>query len=76
MVKKRNLSNRATELVGTPSAEQAYSVGEAVGSLLREGMPTGQALSSTVTVAEFVRCGQAAQQAVDAIIAEHSRRKS
>jgi hypothetical protein len=36
-----------------------------------------RALSSTLTVAEFVRRGQAAQQAVDAVLsAERSKRKS
>jgi hypothetical protein len=49
-------------LVGTLSAEQAYSVGNAVGGLLKDGMPIERALSSTLTVAEFVRRGQAAQQ--------------
>jgi hypothetical protein len=55
-------------LVGTLSAEQACSVGNAVGGLLKDGMPVERALSSTLTVAEFVRRGQAAQQAVDAIL--------
>jgi hypothetical protein len=64
-------------LVGTLSAEQAYSVGTAVGSLLKDGMPIERALRSTLTVAEFVKRGQAAQQAVDAILsAERSKRKS
>jgi hypothetical protein len=53
-------SNRATELVGTLSAEQAYSIGIAVGGLLKDGMPREPALSSTLTVAEFVRRAQAA----------------
>jgi hypothetical protein len=69
--------NRATELVGTLSAEQACSVGNAVGGLLKDGMPVERAPSSTLTVAEFVRRGQAAQQAVDTILsAERSKRKS
>ena len=69
--------NRATELVGTLSAEQAYSVGNAVGGLLKDGMPIERALSSTLTVAEFVTRGQAEQQAVDAILsAERSKRKA
>ena len=61
-----------TELFGTLSAE--YS---AVGGLLKEGMPIERALSSTLTVAKFVRRGQAAQQAVDAILsAGRSKRES
>jgi hypothetical protein len=78
MGKKRNTSDRSTELVSTLSAEQAYSVGgAAVGSLLRDGMPTTQALSSTATIAEFIKRGHAAQQAIDAILAaERSNRKS
>jgi hypothetical protein len=36
---EQDISNRATELVGTLSAEQAYSVGTTVGSLLKDGMP-------------------------------------
>jgi hypothetical protein len=64
-------------LVGALSAEQAYLVGTAVGSLLKGGMATERALSSTLMVAEFGRPGQALQQAVDAILgAERSKRKS
>jgi hypothetical protein len=63
----------ATELVSTLSAEQAHSVG----SLLKDGMPTAHALSSTVTVAEFIKRGDAAQQAIDPIIAvDRSNQKS
>ncbi len=77
MTKRNELSNRATELVASLPAEQAYQVGAAVGSLLKDCMPTGSALASTVTVAEFIRRGQSAQQAVDAIIAAaRSARKS
>src|ERR1700722_13658191 len=65
---ENNLSDRATELVDTLSAEQAYSVGAAVGSLLKDRVSIEPALSLTVTVAEFVKRGQAAQQAVDAIL--------
>jgi len=73
----RGISDRATALVGALSAKQAYSVGTAVGGLLKDGMPIDRALSSTVTVAEFVKRGQAAQHAVDAILsAERSKRKS
>jgi hypothetical protein len=65
-------SHRATELFGTLTAEHS-----AVGGLLKDGMPVERALSSTLTVAEFVRRGQAAQQAVDTILsAERSKRKS
>jgi hypothetical protein len=43
-----------------------------VRGFLRDGLPM-----ATLTVAEFVRRGQAAQQAVDAILAaERSKRKS
>jgi hypothetical protein len=74
---RENISARATEAVGALSAEQAYAVGTAVGSLLKDGMPIERPLSSTLTVAEFVRRGQAAQQAVDAILRdEQAKRKS
>ena len=53
----KNISARATELVGALSAEQAYSAGTAVVSLLKGGMATERALSSTLTVAEFVKRG-------------------
>ena len=74
---EQDISNRATELVGTLSAEEACSIGFAVGGLLKDGMPIKRALSSTLTVAEFVRRRQAAQRAVDAILsAERSKRKA
>ena len=67
----------AVWIEGTHSTEQAYSIGIAVGGLLKDGMPIERALSSTVTVAEFVKRGQTAQRAVDAILsAERSKRKS
>jgi hypothetical protein len=47
-------------------------VGSAVGGLLKDGMPIERALSSTLTVAEFVTRGQAAQQAVG----RHSQRRA
>jgi len=44
---------------------------------LKGSLPIERGLSSTLTVEEFVRRGQAAQQAVDAILdAERSKRKS
>jgi hypothetical protein len=37
-------------LLGALSAEQAYSVGSAIGSLLKDGMPIERARSSTQAV--------------------------
>ena len=54
------------------SAEEAYRVGAAVGSLLQQGMPTDNAVDATRTVAEFIRKGMAAQQAVDEILAAYA----
>ena len=58
-----------TTLVGELAPEQAYKVGAAVASLLKDGMPTERAIDVTARIAEFVKRGLAAQQAVDAIIA-------
>jgi hypothetical protein len=57
------------------SAEDAYRVGAAVGSLLQRGMPVGKVASATNTVADFIRKGMAAQQAVDDILAAHAAGK-
>ena len=67
--RKPQAAARATELIGALSAEQAYSVGAAVGSLLKGGMPTREAINSTAMIAEFVKRGVAAERAVDEIIA-------
>ena len=62
----------------TPSCSARFQAEySAIGGLLKDGMPIERALSSTLTVAKFVRRGQAAQQAVDAILsAGRSKRKS
>jgi hypothetical protein len=54
------------------SAEEAYRVGAAVGSLLQQGVPIDNAVAATRTVADFIRKGMAAQQAVDDILAAHA----
>jgi hypothetical protein len=61
-----------TMMISELSAEHAYAVGAAVGSLLQQGMPTGRAVAATVTIGEFVRRGMAAQQAVDEILAAYA----
>jgi hypothetical protein len=58
-----------TNIVSELSAEEAYKVGVAVGSLLQQGITTHNAVAVTRTVAEFIRKGGAAQQAVDEILA-------
>lgn len=50
------------------SAEQAYATGSAVGALLQQGMPTENTVTATHAIAEFIRKGMAAQQAVDEIL--------
>lgn len=57
------------------SAEQAYTTGSAVGSLLQQGMPVENAVTVTHAIAEFIRKGMAAQQAVDKILAEYEAGK-
>jgi hypothetical protein len=57
------------------SAEEAYRVGAAVGSLLVQGMPMDHAVTATRTVAEFMRKGMAAQKAVDEILAAYAAGK-
>jgi hypothetical protein len=58
-----------TNIVKDLSAEDAYTVGVAVGSLLQQGITSDNAVSVTRTIAEFIRKGMAAQQAVDEILA-------
>jgi hypothetical protein len=67
------MSEKAT--ISDLSAEEAYRVGAAVGSLLEQGMPMDNAVDATRTVAEFVRKGMAAQQAVDEILAAYAAKK-
>jgi len=77
MVKQQIDSVNVTKAVSALSAEQAYDAGNAVVCLMKKGLPTEQAINSTVTIAEFIRRGQAAQQAVGDILADwHSRQKS
>jgi hypothetical protein len=78
LIRETTKARRATESIDALSAEQAYSVGIIVGGLLKDGLPIERALSSTLTLAEFVkRGGPAAQLAVDSIIrAERPKRKS
>jgi hypothetical protein len=61
--------DRQINCINDLSAEQAYTVGTAVGSLLQQGMPIDDAVAATRTVAEFIRKGMAAQRAVDEILA-------
>jgi hypothetical protein len=63
------MSEQQTKTISDLSAEQAYSVGTAVGSLLQRGMPIDNAAAASRTVAEFIRKGMATQQAVDQILA-------
>jgi hypothetical protein len=58
-----------SNIVKDLSAEDAYRVGVAVGSLLQQGITTENAVAVTRTMAEFIRKGVAAQQAVDEILA-------
>jgi hypothetical protein len=58
-----------TNIVSELSAEEAYTVGVAVGSLLQQGITSENAVAVTRTMAEFIRKGMAAQQAVDEILA-------
>jgi hypothetical protein len=58
-----------TNIVSDLSAEEAYTVGVAVGSLLHQGITNENAVSVTRTLAEFIRKGMAAQQAVYEILA-------
>jgi hypothetical protein len=51
------------------SAEEAYRVGVAVGSLLHQGITMNNADAVARTIAEFIRKGMAGQQAVDEILA-------
>jgi hypothetical protein len=67
-------AKQATKVVGELSAEQAYTVGGAVGSLLPQGMPTDEAHDATITIAAFIKKGMAAQQAVDEILATYAAR--
>ena len=69
---KTDSSKRATKAVTELSAEQAYTVGAAVGSLLQQGMPVDDATPATVSVAAFIKKGMAAQQVVDEIIAAYA----
>ncbi len=55
------------------SAEQAYAAGSTVGSLLQQGMPIKNAVIATRAIAEFIRKGIAAQQAVDKIISDYAK---
>jgi hypothetical protein len=64
-----------TNIVSDLSAEEAYTVSAAVGSLLQQGMPMDNAVPATRTIAEFIRKGIAAQQAVDEILAAHAAGK-
>jgi hypothetical protein len=54
--------------------DQAFSIGAAVGGLLAQGMPKDRVLPMTAALAEFVRRGIAAQQAVDELLADERRR--
>jgi hypothetical protein len=54
--------------------DQAFSIGEAVGGLLAQGMPKDRVQPMTAALTEFVRRGIAAQQAVDEILADERRR--
>ena len=77
MGKTKDNSVKATCPLEALSAEQAYSVGAAVGCLLKEGMPSRRAIEVTGQIAEFVRRGVAAQRAVEKIIsAEEQKRNS
>jgi hypothetical protein len=48
----------------------------AVGSLLQQGIPMDSAVAATLTVAEFVRKGMVAQQAVDEILTAYDAEKT
>ena len=74
-MKEENTASQATRIVSELSAEQAYKVGAAVGSLLQQGMPTNDAIIATERVAEFIKKGMAAQRAVDEILAAHAARE-
>ena len=76
LIRETTKARRATESINALSAEQPYSVGIIVGGLLKDGLPIERALSSTLTLAEFVkRGGPAAQLTVDSIIrAERPKR--
>jgi hypothetical protein len=75
MVKKRDNSDQIIiKAISELSAEQAYSTGHAVLSLIKEGVRADRAIDSTVAIAEFIKRGLTAQQAVDAILGACARR--
>lgn len=71
-MKHKNTSKQSTDKISSLSAEQAYTTGAAVGSTLNSGAPIENAVDMTVRVAEFLKKGTNAQQAVDKIIAQYS----
>jgi hypothetical protein len=57
------------------SLEQAYSTGAAVGKLINGGLPACKAVGVTTKIADFIRRGQNAQAAVDAILSVEAKRR-